>query len=186
MQIEEHWLQEARHCPSPFYDARPQAEISLLVIHNIALPPLTYGGTAIEQLFSGNLSSSAHPYFAQLKDLKVSAHLLIRRTGELVQFVAFNQRAWHAGASSFAGRTRCNDFALGIEMEGSDMQPYTQSQYQQLLRVSAALMRAYPAITLDRICGHSHLAPERKTDPGPAFNWHQYLHALQHLRGSVK
>ncbi|NLW04576.1 MAG: 1,6-anhydro-N-acetylmuramyl-L-alanine amidase AmpD, partial [Pseudomonadaceae bacterium] len=132
MQIENHWLLEARPCPSPFFNERPAGEMSLLVVHNIALPPLTYGGQAIEQLFTGCLPTDAHPYFAQLKGLEVSAHLLIRRTGELVQFVAFDKRAWHAGVSSFAGREQCNDFSIGIELEGSDNQPYTQQQYQQL------------------------------------------------------
>ncbi|WP_114418707.1 1,6-anhydro-N-acetylmuramyl-L-alanine amidase AmpD [Marinospirillum perlucidum] len=178
MTLDNHWLKEARACPSPFYNERPHQEISLLVIHNIALPPKTYGGRAIEQLFTGCLSPEEHPYFAEIAHLEVSAHLLITRTGELVQFVGFDRRAWHAGQSSFQGRENCNDFALGIEMEGSDDQPYTPIQYLQLQRVTRQLMQAYPAITRDRICGHSTLAPGRKTDPGPAFDWDAYLTEL--------
>lgn len=178
MQIENHWLTEARCCPSPFFNERPAGEISLLVIHNIALPPLTYGGPAIEQLFTGCLPTEAHPYFQTLVGVEVSAHLLIRRTGELVQFVAFDKRAWHAGVSSFVGRKQCNDFALGIELEGSDKQPYTQLQYQQLVLVTQALMKAYPLLTRERICGHEQIAPGRKTDPGPAFDWLRYQQGL--------
>lgn len=181
MQIENHWLKEARSCPSPFFNERPTGEISLLVIHNIALPPLTYGGNAIEQLFTGCLPLDAHPYFATLEGVEVSAHLLIRRTGELIQFVAFDKRAWHAGASSFEGRDECNDFALGIELEGSDNQPYTQIQYQQLTQVTKALMQAYPLLTSQRICGHDAIAPERKTDPGKAFDWLGYQQDLASL-----
>lgn len=175
MKLVDHWLEDARRCPSPFYNARPHQEISLLVIHSIALPPLTFGGDNIEKLFKGQLESERHPYFEQLADLKVSAHLLIRRTGELVQFVAFDQRAWHAGRSSFAGRSNCNDFAIGIEMEGSDHQPYTEPQYAVLQQVTQVLKHAYPAITTERICSHAAIAPDRKTDPGPAFDWDRYL-----------
>ena len=185
MQIENHWLLEARPCPSPFFNERPAGEMSLLVVHNIALPPLTYGGQAIEQLFTGCLPTDAHPYFAQLKGLEVSAHLLIRRTGELVQFVAFDKRAWHAGVSSFAGREQCNDFSIGIELEGSDNQPYTQQQYQQLAGVTHLLMCHYPLISQERICGHNAIAPKRKTDPGSAFDWQAYQQGLDALiRGS--
>lgn len=179
MQIENHWLKEARSCPSPFFNERPAGEISLLVIHNIALPPLTYGGPAIEQLFTGYLPLDAHPYFATLEGVEVSAHLLIRRTGELIQFVAFDKRAWHAGVSSFEGRDECNDFALGIELEGSDSQPYTKIQYQQLAQVTKALMQTYPLLTRQRICGHDAIAPERKTDPGEAFDWLGYQQDLK-------
>lgn len=178
MQIENHWLLEARPCPSPFFNERPAGEMSLLVVHNIALPPLTYGGQAIEQLFTGCLPTDAHPYFAQLKGLEVSAHLLIRRTGELVQFVAFDKRAWHAGVSSFAGRKQCNDFSIGIELEGSDNQPYTLQQYKQLAGVTHALIKHYPLLSQTRICGHNDIAPDRKTDPGEAFDWQVYRHDL--------
>lgn len=178
MQIENHWLTSARQCPSHFFNERPADEVSLLVIHNIALPPLIYGGKAIEQLFTGCLPTDAHPYFAQLKGLEVSAHLLIRRTGELVQFVAFDKRAWHAGASSFAGRKQCNDFSIGIELEGSDNQPYTLQQYKQLAGVTHALIKHYPLLSQTRICGHNDIAPDRKTDPGEAFDWQVYRHDL--------
>lgn len=181
MQIENHWLTQARACPSPFFNERPSDEVSLLVIHNIALPPLTYGGNAIEQLFTGCLPLNNHPYFKTLEGVEVSAHLLIQRTGELVQFVAFDKRAWHAGVSNFAGRAQCNDFSIGIELEGSDNQPYTQLQYKQLVLVTKALIDHYPLLNKDRICGHDAIAPGRKTDPGRAFNWSGYkqsLHAL--------
>lgn len=181
MQIDNHWLKEARSCPSPFFNERPSSEISLLVIHNIALPPLTYGGLGIEQLFTGCLPADAHPYFAHLEGVEVSAHLLIRRTGELVQFVAFDQRAWHAGVSSFNGRGQCNDFSIGIELEGSDNQPYTGLQYQQLSKVSQALIQEYPLLNKERICGHDAIAPGRKTDPGSAFNWLAYQQDLDAL-----
>lgn len=169
--------QSIRFCPSPFFNERPQGkagQISLLVIHNIALPPLTYGGNNIENLFSGRLNCQAHPYFAQLEGLEVSAHLLIKRTGEVIQFVPFNLRAWHAGISSFQGRSNCNDFSIGIELEGSDNQPFAANQYQQLIRVSQLLMANYPLISLGRICGHQDIAFGRKTDPGSYFNWQKF------------
>ena len=178
MKIVDHWLQGARVCPSAFFNERPQAEISLLVIHCIALPPRIYGGDAIERLFTGSLPAESHPYFAQISGLRVSAHLLIRRTGELVQFVGFDQRAWHAGASSFQGRDNCNDFAIGVELEGSDDQPYTQLQYRQLVKVTRLLQQAYPAITQERICSHAAIAPGRKTDPGSGFDWDFYWEEL--------
>lgn len=178
MNIVDHWLQEARACPSPFFNERPNQEISLLVIHSIALPPKTYGGGWIEKLFTGDLPPDQHPYFAAIVNLQVSCHLLIQRTGDLVQFVGFDQRAWHAGQSCFEGRENCNDFALGIEMEGSDDQPYTQIQYQQLCAVTRSLLATYPQISKERICSHAQIAPERKTDPGPAFDWQHYLREL--------
>jgi len=181
MQIENHWLTEARPCPSPFFNERPKGEVSLLVVHNIALPPLTYGGKGIEQLFTGCLPLDAHPYFKTLEAVEVSAHLLIRRTGELVQFVAFDKRAWHAGVSSFGGRTQCNDFSIGIELEGSDNQPYTQLQYKQLALVTRVLIDHYDLLNEDRICGHDAIAPGRKTDPGSSFNWLDYKQSLQAL-----
>jgi len=181
MQIKNHWLTEARPCPSPFFNERPANEVSLLVIHNIALPPLTYGGKAIEALFTGCLSPDGHPYFKTLVGVEVSAHLLIRRTGELVQFVAFDKRAWHAGVSSFGGREQCNDFSVGIELEGSDNQPYTQVQYKQLVLVTKALIDHYPLLNKERICGHDAIAPGRKTDPGPTFDWLSYKQELEGL-----
>lgn len=166
------WLSSARRLPSPNCDDRPaDASIELLVIHGISLPPGRFGGPWIDALFTNTLNPSAHPSFESLKDVRVSAHLLIRRRGELVQYVPFQRRAWHAGQSSFQGRTRCNDFAIGIELEGTDTRPYTQRQYRRLARVIAALRQAYPALTPERIVGHADIAPGRKTDPGAAFDW---------------
>lgn len=165
-----HWLHGARHCPSPFFNARPQAEISLVVIHNISLPPGQFGGPYIDDLFRGQLDPQAHPYFAEIAGMEVSAHLLIRRDGELVQYVAFDQRAWHAGKSSYAGRDNCNDYAIGIELEGCDDQPFSDSQYDALNAVLAVLAQHYPATRHARV-GHSDIAPGRKTDPGPCFDW---------------
>jgi len=166
------WLEGVHHHPSPHYDERPKAvEIELLVIHAISLPPGQFGGPFIEQLFTHRLNKNEHPYFADIADLRVSAHLLIRRLGEITQYVSFQQRAWHAGLSSFAGRSRCNDFSIGIELEGCDDVPYTDEQYQQLVRVINILQQAWPILTHDRIVGHCDIAPGRKTDPGLAFDW---------------
>ncbi|MDE2235178.1 MAG: 1,6-anhydro-N-acetylmuramyl-L-alanine amidase AmpD [Gammaproteobacteria bacterium] len=162
----------ARQVASPHCDARPAGTgIDLLVIHGISLPPGEFGGAWIEQLFLGTLPTDAHPYFATLRGLRVSAHLLIRRDGELLQFVPFLKRAWHAGESVFQGRVTCNDFSIGIELEGCDDVPYTEAQYAMLTAVSRALMSAYTGIAPERIVGHSDVAPGRKTDPGPAFDW---------------
>lgn len=143
----------------------------MIVVHGISLPPGEFGSKAVEDFFTGHLDSSLHPYFATIQTLKVSSHLFIKRTGEIIQFVPFNRRAWHAGESSFQGRTRCNDFSIGIELEGTDTTPYEIKQYEQLVRVIRILMQAYPAITADRIVGHVDIAPGRKTDPGPYFDW---------------
>lgn len=145
--------------------------ISLLVIHGISLPAGEFGGPWIERLFLGRLEAGMHPELADLVSLKVSAHLLIRRDGKIIQFVSFKRRAWHAGVSVFQDRPRCNDYSIGIELEGTDASPYADIQYARLITVTRALMRAYPAITLDRVVGHSDIAPQRKTDPGPAFDW---------------
>ncbi len=168
----------ARQVPSPNQDARPAGVLAdLIVVHNISLPPGDYGGPWIERLFVNDLPAAVHPYFATIDQLRVSAHLLIRRDGELVQFVPFSLRAWHAGVSSYRGRERCNDFSIGIEMEGSDAEPFEPRQYRALSRTIIALCRAYPALSRERIAGHSDVAPGRKTDPGPSFDW-QRLHAL--------
>lgn len=168
---------------SPNQDERPgDAPIDLLVVHCISLPPGRFGGHWIDDLFLNRLTSEAHPYFAQIRGLRVSAHLLIRRDGGLTQYVPFHRRAWHAGASCFDGRSGCNDFSVGIELEGSDEIPYTQAQYRGLADASAALMRAYPGITPGRIVGHAQIAPGRKTDPGPAFNWAYFLTLLGRQR----
>ncbi|MBU6421024.1 MAG: 1,6-anhydro-N-acetylmuramyl-L-alanine amidase AmpD [Gammaproteobacteria bacterium] len=162
----------ARFTPSPHCDVRPAgAAIDLLVIHGISLPPGEFGGPWIEQLFLGSLPRNAHPYFREIANPRVAAHLLIRRDGTLRQFVPFTERAWHAGVSSFGGRTDCNDFSIGIELEGTDHVAYTDAQYAELAAISRALMRTYPGITPARIVGHADIAPGRKTDPGPAFDW---------------
>ncbi|MDE2070206.1 MAG: 1,6-anhydro-N-acetylmuramyl-L-alanine amidase AmpD [Gammaproteobacteria bacterium] len=165
-------IEDARYSPSPHCDARPPGTaIDLLVIHGISLPPGEFGGPWIEQLFLGRLPLEAHPYFRQIANPRVAPHLLIRRDGELQQFVPFTRRAWHAGVSAFAGRALCNDFSIGIELEGADHVAYSDAQYAELARVSRALMTAYPGITPTRVVGHSDIAPGRKTDPGPAFDW---------------
>jgi AmpD protein len=163
------WLPHAHRIESPNRDARPDGmPIELLVIHNISLPPGEYGGNAIAALFTNTLDAHAHPYFATIADLRVSAHLLIRRDGELVQFVPFHERAWHAGASSWSGRERCNDFSIGVELEGTDDEAFEAAQYARLIGVAQILLRAYP---LAAAAGHSDIAPGRKTDPGPHFDW---------------
>jgi AmpD protein len=173
------WLDTARRCASPNWDERPDAEdISLIVIHNISLPPRVFGGPWIDDLFLNCLDTSAHPYFASLGTLRVSAHLLIRRDGTIVQYVPFYRRAWHAGASRFKDRDNCNDFSIGIELEGADDVPFTDRQYRALTGTAKALLAAYPAVTTARIAGHSDIAPERKTDPGPAFDWQRLRQSL--------
>lgn len=173
-------VMEARHCLSPNYDARPDPnDISGIVIHSISLPPGQYGGPWIEDLFMNRLDPHAHPYFEEIHQLEVSSHLLIRREGELVQFVPFHRRAWHAGVSQWNGRERCNDFTVGIEMEGDDFSPFSVSQYQQLAKVCMALIAAYPELTVETITGHQHIAPGRKTDPGPHFDWALLRQLLQ-------
>jgi AmpD protein len=179
MKIIAHRLDGARQKPSPNYDPRPEAsEISLLVIHCISLPPEQFGDDFIEQLFCNRLDPDQHPYFQEIFQLKVSAHLLISRDGEIIQFVDFNQRAWHAGVSQFQGRERCNDFSIGIELEGSVNQPFSEAQYQQLADVSRELLDNYPQLNKQRIVGHSDIAPGRKTDPGPYFDWRKYWDLL--------
>lgn len=166
----------ARRIPSANCDLRPdEAVIDLLVIHNISLPPGRFGGSYIEDLFTNTLDCNAHPYFSQLRELKVSAHFLIRRDGALLQFVPTVARAWHAGVSSFEGRTRCNDFSIGIELEGCDEQPFEPAQYAVLAELTAALRARHP---LAAIAGHEHIAPGRKTDPGPCFDWGLYRKSL--------
>jgi AmpD protein len=165
-------VEEARQVPSPNCDDWPAgAAPELIVVHGISLPPGEFGGPWIEQLFTNTLDPAAHPAFAELAGLRVSAHLLIRRDGELVQFVPLTRRAWHAGQSSFCGRERCNDFSIGIELEGSDAQPYTEAQYRQLARLAHALRAASPSLRTAPLVGHSDIAPDRKTDPGLAFDW---------------
>jgi len=159
----------ARHIESPNCDERPaDTRISLAVIHCISLPPGEFGGPGIIDLFTNRLDPDAHPYYASIAHLRVSAHFVIRRTGELLQFIPCTKRAWHAGASMWQGRERCNDFSLGIELEGADTTPYSAIQYRMLARLLKALYRRYP---FRHVVGHSDIAPGRKTDPGPAFDW---------------
>ncbi len=176
--IDDGWLGPSRRLPSPNCDARPpHTPPDLLVIHNISLPPGEYGGPWVDALFTDTLDCSVHPFFEGLRGLRVSSHLFIDRKGSVTQYVPFHLRAWHAGESRFAQRTRCNDFSIGIELEGCDDSRYEEIQYRRLAEVVSTIMDHYPRISRDRIVGHCDIAPNRKTDPGPAFDW-QYLHAL--------
>lgn len=182
-----HRYPHAKFVGSPHCDARPEDEpISLLVIHAISLPPEEFGGPHVQDFFQGKLDRNAHPYFEEIAHLRVSAHFFIRRNGEIIQFVEGDQRAWHAGVSSFQGRERCNDFSIGIELEGSDRQAFEAVQYEQLAALTAWLLSRYPDIDLSRIVGHEHIAPGRKTDPGPMFDWPRFRAALQHARLPAK
>ncbi|UZE94993.1 1,6-anhydro-N-acetylmuramyl-L-alanine amidase AmpD [Alkalimarinus alittae] len=170
------WLKGVRRVVSPNCNARPaDAEINLLVIHNISLPPGRYGGDHIERFFTNRLDHSLHPFYKEIEGVEVSSHLLIKRTGEVVQFVPFSERAWHAGASTFQTQENCNDFSIGIELEGEDEVPYTDAQYEVLVKITRCLMREYPGIDMGRIVGHQDIAPGRKTDPGRAFDWANYF-----------
>lgn len=173
------WVDEARHCVSPHFNLRPNREVSLLVIHNISLPAGQFGLPYIDALFQGCLDCNVDPSFTELTGLEVSAHFLIRRDGELVQYVSCDDRAWHAGVSQFLGRTNCNDFAVGIELEGTDDIAFTDEQYSQLTVLTEVLLAAYPLIDKHRIVGHSDIAPGRKTDPGACFDWPRYLDSIK-------
>ena len=165
-------LQGVRQVLSPYLNARPAGTLAeLIVVHGISLPPGEFGGNAIDQLFTGTLDFDAHPYFQQIRGLKASAHVVIRRDGVMTQYVPFGERAWHAGVSQYGSRSGCNDFSVGIELEGTDDTPYTEAQYQSLVRLIRALLLAYPSLSAGRLVGHSDIAPGRKTDPGPAFDW---------------
>lgn len=173
MRLVDGWLDGVARVDSPNADGRPaNAAIDLVVIHNVSLPPGRYGGGFVHALFTNRLDPGAHPFFAGIAALRVSAHLLIERSGALTQFVPFDRRAWHAGASEFEGRTRCNDFSIGIELEGTDFEPFADAQYDALDRVLPALCRAYP---VRAVRGHSDIAPGRKTDPGPHFQWQRLV-----------
>jgi AmpD protein len=162
----------ARQVESPNCDDRPAGQApELLVVHGISLPPGEFGGPWIDALFTNSLPRDEHPYFATVADLRVSAHALVRRDGSVVQYVPFHRRAWHAGASQWRGRERCNDFSVGIELEGSDASAYAPSQYVALASIVVELSRAYPTLSIDAIVGHSDVAPGRKSDPGIAFDW---------------
>lgn len=179
MHIDNHWLTEISHIPSPNFNLRPdEKDISLCVIHCISLPPQQFGGDYIEQLFCNRLNPNAHPYFKEIYQLKVSAHLLIRREGEIIQYVPFNKRAWHAGLSNYQGRENCNDFSIGIELEGTETIPYTTMQYQQVAEVIKLLLQHYPRLSKEHIIGHSDIAPQRKTDPGASFQWSELWRLL--------
>lgn len=179
MQVVDGRLTPAHWLPSPNYGERPlDGDISLLVIHNISLPPGQFGGGHVQDFFLNKLDPSLHPYFEEIHQLQVSAHLFIERDGGVTQFVNLNDRAWHAGVSCFDGQENCNDFSIGIELEGDDVTPYSDAQYQSLTEVTAAIRRAYPAIG-KRITGHQHIAPGRKTDPGPSFDWPRFWAAAE-------
>ncbi|MBQ4811886.1 N-acetyl-anhydromuranmyl-L-alanine amidase [Pseudoalteromonas luteoviolacea] len=179
MQNQYQWLPFAVHRSSPHFDDRPhEDDVDLLVIHNISLPAGVFGTNYVDDLFMGSIDCQAHPTFSSLNGLRVSAHCFIRRCGQIIQYVPFSKRAWHAGVSNFLGRERCNDFSIGIEMEGTDTEYYTDAQYEALVRVSQVILAQYPNITSERIVGHCDIAPGRKTDPGDAFEWQRYLDAL--------
>jgi len=165
-------IRPGTQCPSPNQDDRPAGmEPELIIIHSISLPPGKFGGPQVQELFTNCLDWDAHPYFDEIRDLKVSAHLLIGREGDLIQFVPLGRRAWHAGESSFRGRSCCNDYSIGIELEGDDETPYTDAQYSHLTAVITAIRECYPDITVRHIAGHCDVSPGRKSDPGPAFDW---------------
>jgi len=175
------WWPLARRYDSPHFDARPGPipdDITLLVIHNISLPGGQFGGPHVSDLFTGRIDYNADPSFADLRGLKVSSHFFIRRDGSVIQYVSADQRAWHAGLSCFRGRDKCNDFAIGVELEGSDVQPYAEPQYAALAALTVALQQRYP---LSDVQGHEHIAPGRKTDPGPLFDWEKYAQTWRAL-----
>jgi AmpD protein len=182
------WLQSlsgsaVTHRETPNKNTRPPGcDISLLVIHNISLPPGEFGGGYVQKFFNNQLDPNEHPYFKTIAELKVSSHFLIERTGHVWQFASIYERAWHAGRSSFDGRQECNDYSVGIELEGCDTLDFERQQYQVLAQLTCELQKLLPAITAERIIGHQHIAPERKTDPGPCFDWDQYRKLTESLR----
>ena len=181
---QQNWFEGVEVVPSPNFNDRPVAcDITLLVIHNISLPPGQFGGGYIQQFFQNCLDASEDPFFAEIENLQVSAHFLIERTGKVVQFVPTSSRAWHAGVSVFDQRDNCNDFSIGIELEGTDTEPYTDLQYESLAELALEICRSYPNITVERIVGHSDIAPGRKTDPGPAFDWTRFRTLLAQSNG---
>lgn len=180
MDIKQHWLADAARIVSPNYDERPDpSDVSLVVIHCISLPPGEFGNAYIDQLFCNRLDPDGHPYFKEIYQLKVSAHVLVKRDGACVQYVPFDRRAWHAGQSSYQGRNRCNDFSIGIELEGTELVAYTDRQYQRLSTLIRALLAHYPGLSKQRIAAHSDIAPGRKTDPGPSFDWRRLYRLLE-------
>jgi N-acetyl-anhydromuramoyl-L-alanine amidase len=180
------WLPGARRSPSPNTDARsPGCSVDLLVIHNISLPPGEFGGPYIEDLFHNRLDPTCHPYFAEIAHLRVSAHLLIRRDGTLIQFVPLDRRAWHAGQSRFGDRDACNDFSIGIELEGTDDRPFDDRQYVVLQTATREIRARFPTITPDRVVGHCDIAPGHKSDPGPCFDWSRFRQGLEPASGDL-
>jgi AmpD protein len=180
LKIKQGFLESARLLNSPNHDDRgDEKDISLIVIHNISLPPNEFGGKGIEQLFTNTLDKNEHPFYEEIHEFRVSSHLLIRRDGEIVQFVPFHKRAWHAGVSQYLGRDVCNDFSIGIEMEGTDFEPFENIQYEVLEDVIKVLLKLYPSLKPDAITGHEHIAAGRKTDPGPYFEWEKLSEKLK-------
>lgn len=180
-------LTDVRQTKSPNYNERPpNTEIDLIVIHSISLPEGEFGGPYIDALFTNKLDWNLHPYFTKIKGLKVSSHCLIRRDGSITQYVPFTERAWHAGVSEFEGREDCNDFSIGIELEGTDVLPFEKLQYLALSRLVALLQKSYPKISWDRIVGHSTIAPGRKTDPGTGFDWNLFKKLLSLYSNSIQ
>jgi AmpD protein len=188
IKIKDGWLTEVQRLASPHFNKREvnsdgdlssNKNIRLLVIHNISLPPAQFGGSYISDLFLGQLDTSADPYFEQLSGVQVSAHCLIRRDGEIIQYVSFDDKAWHAGVSTFEGQQGCNDFSIGIELEGTDDIAYTNEQYQQLTQLVKKIQESYPLISHNNIVGHCDIAPKRKTDPGQSFDWALFRQSLK-------
>lgn len=178
--IKNNLLQEAEYCRSPHCNLRPAGyDIELIVIHNISLPPSHFNNSYVEHFFMGKLNPNDHPYFKTIQHLKVSSHIFIRRDGSVIQFVPFDKRAWHAGISSYKGKESCNDFSIGIELEGVDDITYEKEQYTALIKLTNALIKEYPLLNKSAIVGHSEIAPNRKTDPGKAFDWNLYLSMLR-------
>ena len=173
MRLEQGWLDKANRRPSPNYDDRSNEEIDLIVIHSISLPPGIFGNSFVEDFFQNKLDYSKDKYFQEIKDLKVSSHFLIKRDGEITQFVSILKRAWHAGVSSFEGREDCNDYSIGIELEGTDKSNFTDTQYERLNEVIISLKDYYPEIVDENIIGHNEVSPDRKNDPGPFFEWNR-------------
>ncbi len=177
--ITNHRVDQAEFIPSPnFSDRLEEVEPTLLVIHNISLPPGEFGGSYIADFFQNKLDTSKHPFFEEISDLQVSSHLFVDREGQLIQFVDLNKKAWHAGISEFEGKKECNDFSIGIELEGTDTEPYSDKQYLSLISLTNCLMESYSGISTERIVGHSDIAPSRKTDPGESFDWNRYKNSL--------
>lgn len=178
MKIHKGWIEGIRHLPSPNFYSLPDREISLLVVHNISLPPGKFGGPYIDQLFTNTIDPRSHPYFLNFAGLRVSSHLLIDREGVLTQYVSFHDCAHHAGESDYQGRKKCNDFSIGIELEGTDDLEFSELQYSALIAVTEELLKSFPLLNSKRIVGHSEIAPSRKSDPGPCFDWPRYLSGL--------